>query len=94
MLFAIYCADKPDHAEVRAANRGAHLEYLGQHKDKAVMAGPTLTEDGAGMNGSLLIMDFDDLAAAKDFAANDPYAKAGLFANVEIKPWKKVLPAD
>lgn len=94
MLFAIFCIDKPDHAEVRAANRPAHLEHLGRYKDRAVLVGPTLTEDGAGMNGSLLVMDFDDLAAAREFAAQDPYAKAGLFESVVVRPFKKVLPAD
>ena len=93
MLFVIYCIDKPGHGEVRAGTRPAHLNYLDGFKDQLVMAGPTLSEDGAGMTGSLLIMDFPDLAAAKDFAANDPYAKAGLFESVDVKPWKKVLPA-
>ena len=43
------------------------------------------------MNGSLLVVDFPSLADANAFAANDPYAKAGLFESVIIKPWKIVF---
>jgi len=53
------------------------------------VAGP-LIEDGV-MRGSLLILDAPDRAAAEAFAAGDPYARAGLFASVEILEWKKVL---
>lgn len=94
MLFAIVCHDKKDHGHVRAENRPAHLDYLKGFADRAFVAGPMQTDDGEGMIGSLLIMEFDDKAAAEDFAANDPYNKAGLFESVTIAPWKKVLPAD
>lgn len=94
MLFVISCVDKPNSTEVRAANRGAHLEYLGSFKDHVVMAGPTTTDDGGAMTGSVLIMDFANRDTAEAFAANDPYNKAGLFESVAIKAWKKVLPAD
>ncbi len=94
MLYFIFCSDKPGHANVRAETRPAHLEYLGGFKDRAFAVGPTLTDDGEGMNGSVLIMDFDDKAQVEDFCANDPYAKAGLFESVVIRPWKKVIPAD
>ena len=50
-----------------------------------------VTEDGAGMTGSLLIVEAADLAAAHAFAAGDPYAKAGLFESVAIRPWKWVI---
>ncbi len=94
MLFVISCVDKPNSPEVRAANRGAHLDYLGSFKDQVVAAGPTTTDDGGAMTGSVLILDFADRAAAEDFAAYDPYNTAGLFESVTIKAWKKVLPAD
>lgn len=92
MLFMIYCVDKPGNGQVRADNRNDHLAYLKSHREQLVAAGPTTTDDGGGMTGSLLLMDFPDRASAECFAENDPYAKAGLFERVEIKPWKKVLP--
>ena len=91
MLFVIHCVDKDGHLELRKETREAHLAYLKQYQDQIVTAGPTTTEDGQP-TGSLLIMEFPDRAAAERFAANDPYAKAGLFQRSEIKPWKKVFP--
>ncbi len=94
MHFVIYCLDKPDHAHVRADNRPAHVEYLKASAGKIVCAGPMLSDDGEGMIGSTLVMEFADRAEADAWAANDPYAKAGLFESVSIRPWKKVFPAD
>jgi len=91
MLYLIHAFDKPDHLQVRMDNRPAHVEYLKGFGDKLQAAGPTL--DAAGnMNGSLVILEFAELGEAEAFAANDPYAKAGLFDRVIIQPWKKVLP--
>jgi hypothetical protein len=40
------------------------------------------------MIGSLIIIEAPDLAAAQNWQANDPYARAGLFERVELRPWK------
>jgi len=92
MLFAIFCTDKEDYLDVRMDNRPAHVEYLKAQGDKLIFAGPTLAEDGETMNGSLIVVDFDSLEQAQDFASNDPYAPAKLFDSVVIRAWKKVLP--
>lgn len=89
MRVALICLDKPGHLEVRKANREAHLAYLSS-TGVVEMAGPFLDAEG-GMCGSLLVLDVADLAAAQDWAANDPYAKAGLFASVDVREWKKVI---
>ena len=91
MHFIISCVDKPDHGHIRAANREAHLAYLNEHRDQIVTAGPTTTEDGSAMTGSVLVMEFKDRAAAEAFAAGDPYKKADLFESVDIKPWKRAF---
>ena len=92
MPYMIYCLDKPGHAHVRADNRAAHLDYLKKWSDKLIAAGPLLTDDGSGMVGSLILMDLKDRGEADTFLASDPYGKAGLFASVSVRPWKKVLP--
>jgi len=92
MLFAIFCTDKEDYLDVRMDNRPAHVDYLKAQGNKLIFAGPTLAEDGETMNGSLIVVDFDTLEQAQDFASNDPYAQAKLFDSVEIRAWKKVLP--
>ncbi len=92
MRYMIYCVDKPGHEEVRAANRAAHLDYLGDNSERIFMAGPVLAEDAESPIGSLLVMEFDSLAEAQAFAAADPYKRADLFESVTVKPYRKVLP--
>ena len=92
MQFVIYCLDQPNAAQIRATNRPAHIEYLKGFTKSIVVAGPLLAEDGAGMIGSLLVMDFADRAEAERFSQNDPFRKAGLFQSIAITPWRKTLP--
>ncbi len=94
MLFMIFCVDKPDHAALRAATRPAHLAYAKGLGDALRLAGPTTTADGAGMTGSLLLIEAADLAAAQAIVANDPYVKAGLFETALVRPWRQVVPAQ
>jgi hypothetical protein len=91
MYFMLHCLDKPDAGGIRAANRPAHLDYLKSNDAKIRMAGPLLTEDGSGMVGSLLIFEVTSRKEVEDFAAGDPYAKAGLFQSVTITPWRRVV---
>lgn len=94
MLYIIDCVDKPGHGAVRAANRAAHLAYLEAQGARVVAAGPTLSDDGSAMTGSVIILDCADRAEAEAFCAGDPYAKAGLFESVTIRPWRRVLPKE
>jgi len=93
MQFAIVCLDKPDSLALRTQNRPAHLEHLKAHESQIMIAGPLLSDDGQAPVGSLLVMEFEDMDAARAFAEADPYAKAGLFKTVNICPYRKVFPA-
>ena len=89
MRVALMTRDKPGALQVRLDTREAHLAYI---KETGVveMAGPFLDEAGQ-MCGSMIVMDVADLAAARAWAENDPYNKAGLFSDVRIQEWKKVI---
>jgi len=87
MLFALICTDKPGGLPIRKENRPDHLAYLKSLGDALKFAGPFTAEDGETMNGSLIVIEAASLQAARDIAATDPFAKAGLFASVEIRPW-------
>ncbi|MCP5366620.1 MAG: YciI family protein [Hyphomicrobiales bacterium] len=94
MLFFIHCIDKPDSQELRAENRRHHLEHLSLFKKNIVCAGPTLSEDGEGMTGSVMLVDFPDRSAVEGFMHRDPYTRAQLFQSVRVERWKKVIPAS
>ena len=89
MKFAIICKDKPGALDVRVATRPDHVEYL-KSSGVVLQAGPFLDEDDK-MSGSLVIIEVADKEAAVQFADNDPYAKAGLFEDVQIQAWNRVI---
>ena len=90
MLFAITCADKPGGLELRMATRPAHLEHLKANERSLALVGPVLDAEGKPC-GSLLVVEAADQAAAEAFAAADPYAKAGLFESVVVRPFRTVF---
>ena len=88
MLFALVCKDKPGHLQVRLDNRPDHLAFLGKLNEAGMLkfAGPFLDDDGKP-TGTLGVIEAADKAEAASIAAQDPYAKAGLFERVDIKAW-------
>ena len=88
MRVALICRDRPGALETRLATRAAHLAYVAA-TGVVERAGPLL-ENGQ-MAGSLIILSVETLAVAEAWAAADPYARAGLFAEVTIREWKKVI---
>lgn len=100
MLYAINGEDVPDSLEKRLAVRSAHLERIKalQEDGRLVLAGPYPAIDSpdpgaAGFCGSLIVAEFESLAAARAWAEADPYATSGVYAKVTVTPFKKVLPA-
>jgi len=98
MWYAIICEDKPNSLALRMETRPAHLEALQalQNEGRVLTAGPLPAIDSEnpgdnGFTGSIIIAEFDSLDDAKAWASNDPYATAGVFANVVVKPYKKVF---
>lgn len=99
MLYAIISRDTENSLEKRLAARPAHLARLEALRDagRLILAGPhpaldTPDPGPAGFTGSLIVAEFDSLPAAQTWAAADPYLEAGVYAQVEVKPFKKVLP--
>jgi uncharacterized protein len=88
MLYALTCLDKPGALQIRLDTRAAHLEYL-NGSGKVTLAGPFI--EGGQPVGSLVVIEAEGLAEAQAFADADPYAKAGLFASVTIREWRKVI---
>jgi len=99
MLYAIIASDVANSLEKRLAARPAHIERLQQLKaeGRVVLAGPHPAIDSndpgeAGVSGSLIVAEFESLAAAQTWADADPYIAAGVYDKVVVKPFKQVLP--
>ena len=90
MYYAVWATDRigalPDRERVREAHR-ARLRNPGEHQVKVVLGGPTLGESAASMNGSLLVVQADNIEAVRRFFAEDPYQLANVYAKVEVRPW-------
>ncbi len=88
-MFCVICTDKPDSLELRMATRAAHIDYVINSAQMAA-AGAFVDADGT-MIGTLIMLNVASHAEAEQWAANDPYAKAGLFEKVEIRGWQHSL---
>jgi uncharacterized protein YciI len=94
MLFAIIAQDVENSLAARLEARPEHLARLTalDAQNRLTLAGPHPHATEEGFTGSLIVADFADLAAAKAWTAEDPYVAAGVYSQVTIKPFKKVLP--
>lgn len=100
MLYSIFAYDVANSLPLRASAREGHIKRLKDldAQGKLVMAGPNPAIDSnepgeAGFTGSLIVAEFNSLDEAKAWAAADPYIEAGVYDHVDVKPFKKVLPA-
>ncbi len=91
MPYAIQTEDKPNSAEVRAAARPAHLEYLTANAHLLLAAGALTSDDGSGGHGGILIVDTEDRDKAERFINEDPFTKAGLFQKITVTRWRKAF---
>jgi uncharacterized protein YciI len=99
MWYAIISQDVPDSLEKRLGARPAHIERLQSLKEEGrlLLAGPHPAIDSedpgsAGFTGSLVVAEFSSLEAAQTWADADPYVAAGVYQQVTVKPFRKVLP--
>lgn len=99
MWYVIFSQDVENSLERRLSVREKHLARLKelQEQGRLLVAGPMPAIDSenpgeAGFTGSTVIAEFNSLADAKAWADADPYIEAGVYDNVIVKPFKKVLP--
>jgi uncharacterized protein YciI len=92
MLYVLICKDLPGEGLARRmATRPNHLAYLESLGTKLRAAGGLLSEDGTEPRGSMIIIEAGSLDEARAIAAADPYAKAGVFAEVEVHAWRQAV---
>lgn len=99
MLYIIIGEDVANSALLRATARPAHLARLEKLRSEGrlILAGPfpaidTQDPGPAGFSGSMIAAEFESLAEARAWADADPYVEAGVYAQVTVKPFKRVMP--
>ncbi len=99
MFYAISGEDIPDSLKKRLAARPEHLERIKvlQEEGRLILAGPYPAIDSpdpgpAGFSGSLIVAEFESLEAARTWAEADPYATAGVYDKLTVRPFRKVFP--
>jgi uncharacterized protein len=99
MWYAIIGQDVPNSLKMRMATRPAHVARLQelQKHGRLLLAGPFPAVDAidpgaAGFTGSLIVAEFASLPAAQDWAKADPYAIAGVYADIRVQPFRKTFP--
>ncbi len=99
MYYVIIARDRADSLGARLEARPAHLARLQrlQEAGRLLLAGPHPAIDSedpgpAGFSGSLIVAEFPDLKEARAWASDDPYVAAEVFAEVTVKPFRKVFP--
>ena len=99
MLYSIIGTDHENSLQNRLTARPEHVARLQQlvNQGRLILAGPNPAIDSpdpgdAGFSGSIIIAEFDSLQEAQNWANDDPYIKAGVYQNVVVKPFNKVLP--
>lgn len=88
MPYFIQTFDKPGTAQLRADIRAEHLRYLDQTKSVLLACGAKLSESDGLPTGGVYLVDVDTRAEAEAYLAADPFAKADLFREVQIEPWR------
>lgn len=99
MWYFIHARDVPGSLEKRLAARSDHLARLTALRDEGrlLLAGPIPAIDSedpgpAGFTGSMVVVKFESLEAARAWADKDPYVAAGVYEHVDVHPYKPVLP--
>ncbi len=99
MLYVIIGEDNENSLEKRLQVRPRHLERLHQLRDEGrmILAGPFPAIDSrdpgpAGFTGSMIVAEFESLAAARAWADADPYLAEGVYRRVDVRPFRKTLP--
>lgn len=99
MWYLFHGIDVSNSLEGRKQHRPAHLARLEALRDQGrlKLAGPLPAIDAedpgpAGFTGSIIVAEFGSLAEARAWADADPYLAGGVYARVDVRPFRPVLP--
>ncbi len=85
------CVDKPLSLDKRMKNHPAHLAYLNGLGARVKIGGAPLAADHQTPIGSMIVFEGESEDHILTLLAKDPYALAGPFDSVSVKPWRPVV---
>ena len=91
MQFHVRLIDDPTSADARVANRPAHWAYFDDHRDHFIARGATTTDDFSRTLSSVIFVEFDSWEAVREFLANEPLNRAGVYQEVIVRRWRSGL---
>jgi len=88
--FLVIGHGRPGVSATRDLLLDAHRRYLVDHgyHDRFIARGPLLSDDGTEWAGSAMLVELRDRAAVDAMLAGEPFARAGLYADVEVHDWQ------
>ena len=89
MHYVIHCLDHDGAVDKRLSLYDAHKAYLAKAPIKTLISGPLLADDEETMIGSCFVLEADSLDEVEAFNRDDPFAQAGLWKAVSIRPFSK-----
>lgn len=94
-LFVYQGRDSERGLELRKHHREKHLAHISvlDEAGRIRFAGPLIDAD-QNPCGSLIVLEAESLAAAREVAENDPYLLEGVFESVEVFETKAVFPVS
>ena len=89
MLFVLHRVDDPSKTALRKVVIEEHRQHLRKYAANIMLGGPYMDPDSGVDRGSMFILEFETVEEARRFAHDDPYAKAGIFTEIQVWPWTK-----
>jgi len=100
MLYVIIGENAPGSQEKRLEVLSQHLVHLRalENHGRLILAGSCPAIDSpdpgpAGYAAGLTVAEFDSLDAARAWAVADPYATAGVWSNITVRPFRRAFAA-
>jgi uncharacterized protein len=94
LAYAVICLDRPGTKALRDRTRLAHMEYIDKYRDKMVVGGALLDDEGETRVGMVLAINLPSRSAVEAFMAQEPYNRAGIFECVAIRKFHKIFPEE
>ena len=88
MPYICFCKDHPGSKKLRRDHTPAHLDYIEAILDRILIAGPLIEAESGSYDASCFIYQADTLEEALQLLHNDPYFKAGIYAEVHCQQFQ------